>query len=57
MLAWAELRRDEAGGEAMVARMAREAAAHGAAAERFGRRVADRWLDLVTGGRDRREAA
>lgn len=46
MVAWAELRRDVYGYEGS-ARLAADAAAHGEAAEAFGRRIADRWLDLV----------
>lgn len=47
MVAWAEFRRDAYGYEDFAARLAAEAAAHGEAAEALGRRIADRWLDLV----------
>jgi GMP synthase-like glutamine amidotransferase len=47
MVAWAEFRHDVYGDEDFTARLATEAATHGEAAEVFGRRIADRWLDLV----------
>ena len=47
MVAWAELQRDVYGDEDFTARVATEAAAYGEAAEAFGRRIADRWLDQV----------
>lgn len=47
MIAWAEYRRDVYGYDDFVTRLVIEAATHGDAAEAFGRRIADRWLDLV----------
>ena len=47
MIAWAKYRRDVYGYEDFAARLATAAAAHGEAAEAFGRRISDRWLDLV----------
>ena len=47
MIDWAVYRRDVYGDADRAESIAREAAAYGAAAERFGRDVADRWLDLV----------
>jgi GMP synthase (glutamine-hydrolysing) len=52
MVAWAEYRRDVYRYEDFASRLAEESATHGEAAEAFGRRIADRWLDLV----DRRRA-
>ena len=49
MAAWAAYRRDVYGDGDLTADLARQAAAHGAAAEAFGRQVADRWLELVAG--------
>lgn len=54
MVAWAEFRRDVYGYEDFAARLASDAAAYGEAAEAFGRRIADRWLDLVE---DRRKGS
>ena len=47
MVEWAAYRRDVYGDVDLTAELARQAAAHGEAAEAFGRQVADRWLDLV----------
>ena len=47
MVEWAIYRRDVYGCEDITALLADQAAAHGEAAEAFGRQVADRWLDLV----------
>lgn len=47
MLEWAAYRRDRYGMPDETGIIAAQAAAHGARAEAFGRRVADRWLDLV----------
>jgi GMP synthase-like glutamine amidotransferase len=47
MVGWAIYRRDVYGHADLVAALAEQAQAHGPAAEAFGRRVADRWLDLV----------
>ena len=47
MVDWAAYRRDVYGYADFAAELARQAAAHGAAAEAFGRVVADRRLDLV----------
>lgn len=55
MVAWAEYRRDVYGYQDFAARLAAQAATHGAAAEALGRRIADRWLDLVEARR--RESA
>lgn len=52
MVAWAEYRRDVYGYEDFAARLRADAAAHGEAAEAFGRRIADRWLDLVAARRE-----
>jgi GMP synthase (glutamine-hydrolysing) len=53
MVAWAEFRRDVYGYDDFVARLAADAAAYGEAAEAFGRKIADRWLDLVEVGSER----
>jgi GMP synthase (glutamine-hydrolysing) len=47
MVAWAAYRRDVYGHGDLAAELTAQAEAHGAAAEAFGRQVADRWLDLV----------
>ena len=47
MLAWAAYRRDRHGLPDETAAIGAQVRAHGAAAEAFGRRVADRWLALV----------
>jgi GMP synthase (glutamine-hydrolysing) len=47
MVAWAAYRRDVYGHGDFAAELEAQAEAHGAAAEAFGRQVADRWLDLV----------
>ncbi len=47
MVDWAALRRDAYGDLDRTAEVADQAARHGAPAERFGRQIADRWLDLV----------
>jgi GMP synthase-like glutamine amidotransferase len=47
MLGWAAYRRDQHGLPDETAAIAAQVRAHGAAAEAFGRRVADRWLKLV----------
>jgi GMP synthase (glutamine-hydrolysing) len=47
MVEWAAYRRDVYGHTDSAAELAAQAEAHGEAAEAFGRRVADRWLDLV----------
>ncbi|HEX6010694.1 MAG TPA: type 1 glutamine amidotransferase [Geminicoccaceae bacterium] len=47
MVTWAAYRRDVYGHGDLAAELAAQAETHGAAAEAFGRRVADRWLDLV----------
>jgi GMP synthase (glutamine-hydrolysing) len=47
MVAWAAYRRDVYGHADLAAELAAQAEAHGAAAEAFGRQVADRWLDLA----------
>ena len=47
MVEWAAYRRDVYGDVDLTAELTRQAAAYGEAAEAFGRRVADRWLDLV----------
>jgi GMP synthase-like glutamine amidotransferase len=47
MVAWAAYRRDIYGHGDLAAELTAQAEAHGAAAEAFGRQVADRWLDLV----------
>jgi GMP synthase (glutamine-hydrolysing) len=47
MVAWAAYRRDVYGQEDVAAELTAQAEAHGAAAEAFGRQVADRWLDLA----------
>lgn len=49
MLAWAAYRRDRYGLPDEAGRIAAQAAIYGAQAEAIGRRVADRWLDLVEG--------
>ncbi len=47
MVEWAEYRRDVYGDCDRAAEIAAQARIHGAAAEAFGRQVADRWLDLA----------
>jgi GMP synthase-like glutamine amidotransferase len=47
MVDWAVYRRDVYGYADVAARLAAQAEAHGPAAEAFGRRIADRWLDCV----------
>lgn len=47
MRSWAAYRRDRLGLADGTGAVAAQAERHGAAAEAFGRRVADRWLDLV----------
>jgi GMP synthase (glutamine-hydrolysing) len=52
MVDWAEYRRDVYGWHDFAAEVAGQARVHGAAAEAFGRQVADRWLDLVAARAD-----
>jgi GMP synthase-like glutamine amidotransferase len=47
MVAWAAFRRDVYGHGDFAVELAAQAEAHGAAAEAFGRQLANRWLDLV----------
>jgi hypothetical protein len=47
MVDWAVYRRDTYGYADFAAELTRQAAAHGEAAEAFGRQVADRWLDAM----------
>jgi GMP synthase (glutamine-hydrolysing) len=47
MVDWAIYRRDVYGHADLAATLAAQTEAHGSAAEAFGRRVADRWLDVA----------